>query len=80
MRANSGISDKKFGLPTVDEFRKAEADGIREALPNMRDHFFWSASLYPYVSDFARVFSGYDGYSYVDFRDNGGYSVRCVGR
>ena len=80
-KASAGIREKSFGLPTIEEFQKAEQDGIREVVPNMYGHWFWSASLYPSNAYFARVFSGYDGYSYSrDDRDDDDLEVRCVGR
>ncbi|MBY0471378.1 hypothetical protein K2X30_09445 [bacterium] len=77
--ASAGIQEKAFGLPSIEEFEQAEKDGIREVVPEMGGHFFWSASLYPYDPDFARVFGGGNGGSGYGSRDDGG-SVRCVGR
>lgn len=78
--ASAGIGEKKFGLPTIEEFQQAEKNGVREVLPNMKDYFFWSASRDPGYTGYARGFNGYDGVSssvavrvYVN-------SVRCVGR
>jgi hypothetical protein len=65
-------------LPTIEEYKTAELHGFCEILPNM-NHWFWSASLYPNGSDFAQVFSGYNGGSDYHSRDLYG-SVRCVGR
>ena len=73
---------KKFGLPTIEEFKAAEENGIREVLPNMKGNWFWSASLRsPFGSYYARIFSGNSGVSsYVGARDYYDDTVRCVGR
>jgi hypothetical protein len=76
--ANAGIGEKKFGLPTIEEYLQAEENGVREVLQNM-DDFFWSASRYPNDTDNARGFFGSSGYFVNDPRDDYG-SVRCVGR
>ena len=47
-------------LPSRDDFIRAEANGIREVMPNMKDHWFWCSSVHPNVSAFAYFF-GYDG-------------------
>jgi len=78
-KASAGIGEKKFGLPTIEEFQDAEKNGVREVLPNMKDYFFWSASLDPDGTDYARGFYGSGGDSDVDDRDYD-YSVRCIGR
>jgi hypothetical protein len=72
---------EKFGdnLPTIEEFKLAELHGFREILPNMQ-YWFWSASLYPYSSDFAQDFVGFNGFSYYGYRGYDYFSVRCVGR
>ena len=79
-RANAGIREKKWGLPKIEEFEQAEKDGVREVVPNMAGHWFWSASLDPNSTDIARDFSGGYGGSYYGYRDYGNVSVRCVGR
>lgn len=73
------IEKFKDSLPTIEEFELAEDHGIREVLDDFKDYWFWSASLYPVFSDFARVFNGGSGGSYDDYRDYDN-SVRCVGR
>jgi hypothetical protein len=79
-RANTGLREKTFGLPTIEEFQQAEKDGVREVVPNMSRHWYWSASRNPYDAHFAWEFSGNYGVSDYDFRDDDFYSVRCVGR
>ncbi len=66
-------------LPSKDDFIRGEANGIREVLPNMKDYWFWSSSVYSEVSDYAYGFSGSCGdLGYGDSRDNFSLSVRCV--
>lgn len=77
-RAAAGIQSKKFRLPTIQDFDQAEADGIREVLPNMK-FFFWTSSLYDPNKHYAHGYNGYGGNSYYGNRD-GDYSVRCVAR
>ncbi|OFZ82717.1 MAG: hypothetical protein A2583_05060 [Bdellovibrionales bacterium RIFOXYD1_FULL_53_11] len=80
-RASAGISGKSFGLPTIQEYRDAESNGIREVLPNIYRYLFWTASLVPYASGFAYGFDGRFGSSSgSDRRDYVEYPVRCVGR
>lgn len=76
---------KKFNKPekrlsTIEEFINAELHGFRELFNDMKNFCFWSSSLYPNNSDYARVFNGYDGYSYYgDYRIIR-VSVRTVGK
>ena len=72
---------KTFGteLPTKEEFTIAESHGFREILPNMKNNWFWSPSVYPYYTDVAYVFSGNFGNIYYDVRDLSD-SVRCIER
>jgi hypothetical protein len=60
--SGAGISGKIFRLPTKKEFERAEEDGIRSVLPNMRDHWFWTSSpARSHKVKFAWDFSGNDG-------------------
>src|SRR6204780_2251937 len=43
-KAEVGINDRNFSLPTRKDFDMAEKDGIREVVPNMKDSFFWTES------------------------------------
>ena len=67
-------TDKKK-LPTIEEYEEAEKHGIREVL-DMKDKYWWSASLYPNNTGSAREFSGYSGYSGTYGRGYNNY-VRC---
>lgn len=81
-KANAGISERKFGMPTMNEFARADKNGLREVLPHLTYSFTWSSSLRPGNSDMALGYSGYNG----DLK--GSYHrkfvtdglVRCVGR
>jgi len=65
-------------LPSKDDFERGEVNGIREVLPNMKGHWFWSSSVRPSGSDLAYVFNGNNGV--IDyFSRNFDFSVRCVG-
>ena len=77
VRANAGRKD--FRLPTLDDFEEAEANGIRQVVPNMKDRWFRSASLYADVRGYARGFSGSNGSSHYGARASQD-SVRCVAR
>jgi hypothetical protein len=81
-RAQAGVNEKSFGIPTIQEFLQAEKDGVREVAPNMAGQWYWSASLDSIYPEFARLFYGGDGgaYNVVVFRSYGDASVRCVGR
>jgi hypothetical protein len=78
--ASAQIGEKSFGLPTRAEFEAAEKNGIREVVPNMRDRWFWSASVHPENSFVAWYYVGNVGFIYDDFRVSYVDAVRCVGR
>lgn len=77
--ASAGIGEKKFGLPTIEEYSQAEKNGVREVLPN-KNYLFWSASINPKYTDYARVFNGNSGDLNDDYFRDSLFSVRCVGR
>lgn len=75
------ISGVTWRLPSIYEYKKADEDGIRKALPNMNS-WFWSSSVYRYYSDNsygAWLFNGHSG-STGDVGRDSNYSVRCVAR
>lgn len=74
---DAAVAKFNTSLPTIEEFELAEEHGFREVVSDM-DGWFWSASLNPTVTDYARGFNGYDGYSYYGYGRDSGYSVRCV--
>ena len=66
-------------LPAPADFKRGEANGFREVLPNMKDRWFWSSSVRPNNSYYAYGFDGGSGGGgYGDRVSN--FSVRCVGR
>lgn len=73
------LQNDKQRLPTKEEFEESEKHGIREIL-DMRNKWYWSASVDPNGAGYAYYFYG----SYGDFfgydRSNGGGSVRLVSR
>jgi hypothetical protein len=69
-------------LPTIEDWRLANINGVRHVLPNM-GRGFWSASVDSSYRDSAWLFHGGYGsiyHSYYVIRDSSFYSVRCVGR
>ncbi len=77
VKANAGISERTFGLPTMGEFAQATDDGAREVLPNLSHELYWTLSM--------NIYSDYHAYVFVDggFLDMGidfKGDVRCVGR
>ena len=66
-------------LPTIEDYKLADVNGIRKVLPNM-DAGFWSASSLSNVVEVAWFFYGVNGGIYYYDRTDGVTSVRCVGR
>lgn len=70
----------RFELPDRKAFESAENHGFREALPRMRDHFYWSATAAKGSSNVRYVFNGNFGKLFpVVYRNIAYVSVRCVG-
>lgn len=74
----AGISDVTWRLPTIEEYKKAEQNGVRKALPNM-NYLFWSSLAHHGNSGEAWLFDGVNGVNYYYYRSNN-YSARCVAR
>lgn len=74
----AGIKNTTWRLPSKEEYEEAEKNGIRKALPNMNDWWFWSSTQHHRFSTDAWLFNGL--YGNTDYRnmnfDN--VSVRCV--
>lgn len=79
-KANAGVSDKTFALPTIQEFEEARENGITNVLPNMKNRSFWSVSLEPKNANRAGYFNANDGYIGYESREYDFFSVLCVGR
>lgn len=69
----------RWRLPTINDYKIADANGIRFVLPS-KQYMFWSASVHSFYRDFAWYFDGNLGYINVDNRYASYYAVRCVGR
>ena len=81
--ANGQITEKAFGLPSIEEYLQAQKDGVLAVVPNMGDRLFWSSSLTSNRRDYARVFSGVNGVVTDDMGSDlqdSENSIRCVGR
>lgn len=76
--ANAGISERKFALPTDEEFEEAARHGMLEVLPNLTERWFWSSTLME-NNLYARGFAGYLDGQHFNLRFSRA-SVRCVGR
>jgi hypothetical protein len=72
------IGSVTWRLPNIEEYKEAEKNGIRKALPNM-NYWFWSSSVHRSYSNVAWVFLGGDGNTDLGNRNFYG-SVRCVAR
>jgi hypothetical protein len=73
-----GISGVTWRLPSDEEYRKAEKNGIREALPNM-NYLFWCSLRRDDFGNHRWVFDGRNGFTeYGNGRFD--FSVRCVAR
>lgn len=70
---------KRLGgrLPSREDFERGEANGFREALPNMTELFFWSSSRHPDHRGSALGFSSWRGEIGYDYKGNV-WAVRCV--
>jgi len=66
----------RFRLPTIEEFKQANSDGIRTRLPNM-DGRYWTSSVFTNGSWYGWVFDGSTGESDGEVRDDE-FAVRCV--
>lgn len=79
--ANARITEKRFGLPTIEELDVALNNGILEVVPNLYMSLFvyWSATLDSYLYQYARVVDT-RGMSTTSMYRGLSNSVRCVGR
>ena len=76
----AGISGVTWRLPSIDEYKEAEKNGIRQAVPNMDRYIFWSSSKRQKNDDAAWLFNSDTGPFYKSKRYRSDYSVRCVAR
>lgn len=76
-KGNLSISnDVIWKLPSIDDWKLADVNGIRKVLPNI-EHYFWSSSSYSYARYYALEFSGVSGQLGYEVRSVDDY-VRCV--
>jgi hypothetical protein len=74
----AGITGYKWRLPSKKDFELADKNGIRHALPNMEDNWFWSSSVKFMKPDLAWKFGSL---SYITHYQRKSYgSVLCVAR
>lgn len=77
-KGNLTGSNPQWRLPTIEDYKLADVNGMRKVLPNM-DYSFWSASSFSDGRSDAWYFDG--GYGFVgNDRRYGNLGVRCVGR
>lgn len=70
---------KYLGKGTARGYSPYLADGKTDLLPGLSNHWFWSSSVYPNLSDYAFYFYGYSGGVYYANRSYYPYdAVRCV--
>lgn len=81
--ASTHITERDFVLPTNEEFRIAEKNGLREVVPNIKDERYFSSTRNPADPEIVYAFYGSTGTVAVGQCSRGRfstYSVRCVGR
>ncbi len=69
----------RWRLPSIDDYKYAENNGIRATLPNM-NYKYWTSSTYGgrFVNDGAWLYNGLNGQKLYEFMPGFEYSVRCV--
>ncbi|MFL5813526.1 MAG: hypothetical protein ACJ763_08105 [Bdellovibrionia bacterium] len=80
-QAGAALKCQKLGgrLPTQQEFQRNEMYGLRQILPNMRDHYFWSASPGTHAARFFYyAFGGSNGIPFFYNPELDFISFRCV--
>lgn len=73
-----GIGGLTWRLPSIEEYKVAETDGIRSAL--LMSGWWWSSSVSSNYSSDAWVFNGFYGNVFDGYRNSDFDSVRCVAR
>ena len=76
LKGNLDVPSVVWRLPTLDDWKQADVNGIRKVLPNM-DQFFWTATSISYEHASAWMYDGSDGMLVKMYRyyEN---AVRCV--
>ncbi len=66
-------------LPLAKDFETLEAHGGREALPHMKDHFYWTGTTHPKAANARKIFSGNFGTTnWVSYINIPYESTRCI--
>lgn len=79
--ANAGITEKTFGLPSVEEFLQANQDGFLEVTTHNYSAWYWTMSLSYYnPTDSAKIINGQSGHSDTFVRVAHDNDVRCIAR
>ncbi len=77
----AGLNELKWRLPTLEEYKIADKEGVRWSLKNM-NYWYWSSSGHDELYNYVWIYSGYDGY--IDFANRNydyvKFSVRCVAK
>lgn len=78
-KANAGITDRVFELPSIEDYRAAQANGMLQVLPNlyMKVVYYWSSTLFDDAH--AYLFDGRGQSDSAAWRASY-YSVRCIGQ
>ncbi len=84
MGANSATLKVRWRLPTMNDYKLADVDGLRFVMPDMNafdatPNWEWSSSVYSINRSYGLIFLGSYGFVNNDTR-NTNYVVRCVGR
>lgn len=74
----AGLSKFEWKLPSIENYKEADKNGIRKALPNMNDTF-WSSSVRFYISNLMWFYDGEHG-SVKYTHSFSELSVRCIAR
>jgi hypothetical protein len=69
----------QWRLPTIQDYRVANNNGMRFVLSNMASSVFWSASVDSSSRSTAWLFYGHSGSVNHGFRNENTYAVRCIG-
>jgi hypothetical protein len=82
LRRNSafaGLTDRRWRLPTAQDYVIANKNGMRKALPNMDYHRFWTSNISKFNQFYAVIFDGKTGkpYQHSNRLHNDGFT-RCI--
>lgn len=75
-----GISGVTWRLPSIEDYKESDTNGMRWVLPNMHNHSWWSLSVNGILNGDAWRFNGNNGDVYYYVGSSVNVSVRCVAR